>query len=564
MPVHVLNQPQTTIDCNSKLQQNNNESVIVTEDNTDDLSQFSGFSSCEITDPFASIFYHIMTNKDTTTIFFYTRPLFSSIISALEKEFVFPANSDKKFSLKTHVDGKRCGLEVDKNEMTITLSGPGQECWKEKNFKKLTVNMFNNFVDETKTALLFTSNCEDSSNTADRKVYINQEDLSARPGLFVQVDTESPLMRNISELMDTIHTLKGQVATLTAQVNKLVQQAANSTYQTVDETFSATDLGLSPNKSDMLSGNADPLPQTAIAEEMRNSNMIVPDDCQRVTSTPRSTRNRPRGQSQTKLKTREEPVHKPRQSDSTNEQKQVLLIGDSIITGANPKGLKDSVRREGIPGATIDTILKEIRVFDICKFSHIILYIGGNNASQGTDTEYFEEKYDQLLHYITEKNSSCQVLLANSCPRADTDTVDINAVIKRLSQQYNMKLVDMDHAFHNKHGEIIDRYYSRDSIHLSQSGIKRLLATINSMVEIVRNFDQCVYYKHKRTSFQHQRNNASTPQSTRQTVHKFKRNSLCNKCGEDNHSTRQCKHRRQIKCYDCGFYGHKSKKCGSR
>ena len=37
------------------------------------------------------------------------------------------------------------------------------------------------------------------------------------------------------------------------------------------------------------------------------------------------------------------------------------------------------------------------------------------------------------------------------------------------------------------------QYYSRDGIHLSHSGIKRLLYALNRKVNIVANFDLCVY-----------------------------------------------------------------------
>lgn len=218
-------------------------SITFTEDSQNDFSGFSENYSSEITDPFDSIFYHMMPSKDSTGIFFYTKPLFNSIISALDKEFKIPENSFKQFSLKTHVDGKRCYIKVDKVDMTITLSGPGHVCWREKNFKKLTINMFNNFVDETKTVLYTSCNAtsanvsvHDSKN--DSTISLDQANI-AHPKPLVELDQESPLMRNISALMDMVHSLQGQVATLTAQINKLVLEAANSVYRTVDETVSS-------------------------------------------------------------------------------------------------------------------------------------------------------------------------------------------------------------------------------------------------------------------------------------------------------------------------------------
>lgn len=283
------------------------------------------------------------------------------------------------------------------------------------------------------------------------------------------------------------------------------------------------------------------------------------------TSTPKA---KPKGQTRPIPRPRQlavpmtPPVPKPRQPRQAEEPKQLLLIGDSIITGINPQGLKENVHRSGISGATVDSVLKEIKLFDLDKFSHVIIYVGGNDASLNTDSEYFEEKYDQLLRYIHQKNRLCNVLLVNICPRGDVDTAEINSVIHRLSQVYNMQLVNADHAFHDKHGEIIDRYYSRDSIHLSHSGIKRLLGTLNNYAEIVNNFDQCVYNRQeKRRSSHRQQHNAHRNQANRRTFSQPEQNCRCNKCGETNHYTRQCRHQEQLQCHRCGLYGHKTKRC---
>lgn len=548
-------QNESISDCNPTADSEQNESITISEDSQNEISRASGNSTYEFTDPFDCIFYHVMPKEDagSTDIFFYVRPVFNSIISALEKEYVFPDNSHKKVSLKTHVDGKRCNLEVDRDGMIIRLSGPGRECWREKNFKKLSVNMFDHFIDETKSALNKSGHQSSKNNS---RIYVSQEDLCAQPGLFVQADTESPLMNNISGLMDMIHNLQGQVATLIAQVNKLVLQAADSTYETVDETLNQSRIADITSNSNNVAGSL-PEPERAILTPAASKTML--------TSTPRA---KPNGQTHPVPRPRRQavpvvpPVPKPRQQRQAEEPKQLLLIGDSIITGVNPKGLKQNVHRSGISGATVDSILKEIKLFDLDNFSHVIIYVGGNDASHGTDSEYFEEKYDQLLRYIRQKNRLCNVLLVNICPRGDVDTAEINSVIHRLSQVYSMQLVNADHAFHNKHGEIIDRYYSRDSIHLSHSGIKRLLGTLNNYADIVNNFDQCVYNRQeKRRSFHHQQHTAHRNQANRRTFSQPEQNCRCSKCGETNHNTRQCRHQEQLQCHGCGLYGHKTKRC---
>ena len=71
-----------------------------------------------------------------------------------------------------------------------------------------------------------------------------------------------------------------------------------------------------------------------------------------------------------------------------------------------------------------------MKVYDIKKFSHVIVYVGGNDASSGTDIEYFEEMFDQLIQYIKEANNQCRVILCNTCPRGDTSTSEVNDIIR--------------------------------------------------------------------------------------------------------------------------------------
>ena len=124
----------------------------------------------------------------------------------------------------------------------------------------------------------------------------------------------------------------------------------------------------------------------------------------------------------------------------------------------------------------------------------VIVYVGGNNASNGTDLEYFEEKYEQLIEYVKDKSSSCKLLLCTVCPRGDTDVTDINDVIIRLCHTHELTYIDANADFYDKKNSLRGHFYRpRDTIHLSRSGIKRLLGSIEQHVYIVQNFENCVY-----------------------------------------------------------------------
>ena len=127
------------------------------------------------------------------------------------------------------------------------------------------------------------------------------------------------------------------------------------------------------------------------------------------------------------------------------------------------------------------------------RFLFCQVYVGGNDASSGTDIEYFEELYDQVIQNLKEINSSCKIYLCNASPRGDTDVSDVNKVIHRLCQQHNITMVEVNKEFYNSQGLIIGCYNDDDSIHLSVSGVKRLLGIINKEINIVENFESCVF-----------------------------------------------------------------------
>lgn len=580
---------------NQQRQENGDYTVSISDVSQIEISGFTNDDTSgtdyisAVTDPFNSIFYHIIPSKNSSNIMFYTKPLFNSILSVLAKEFKMPGENSKMFTLKTHIYGKRCSIHIDRSDLTISATGPGHTSWRDNNFRKLTEHMFRRFVDETNSVLQTkldekTTTLSTTSSTNDTTVSDNEAEI-VQPQTLKQLEavmpSDSPIMKNISMLMDMVHTLQGQVSKLTNEVNKLVNQATKSLYQTVDEThFSHTrESILTPesttntqvvhneDKSEQEDGNGDAFNHNSAAAV---TNTTESDICHtnggtatRLTSTPRLSRQirraaaNPSSGSSSQPTTKPRPVPKPRQALQTHTAlKKILLIGDSIVSGINQKGLKTNIYKHGIPGATIDIILDEVDVYDFTQFSHVILYVGGNNASKRTEIEYFEEKYEQLLSKI-KQNSDCKVYMINSCPRGDTDITEINDVIYRLADHHQLQLIDAHHAFHNKYGEIIDRYYAKDCIHLSESGVKRLLGAINSKLEIVHDFANCVFGRHK----EHRR---AQQNSVRIRYHRSQVNRKrlsCSKCGETNHGTRDCKHAQQLQCNLCGYYGHKSNRC---
>lgn len=594
---------------------------------TDSLTveDFNGFTSGDIdsdypiSDPFQGIFYHMMPLQDTTTVLFYNRPIFINILAVLSMEFKFPLETTKKFQLKTYVDKNKCILKIDRTMMSISASGPGHILWKEKCFKKLAESIYRSFVDETNT-LLNTNRASDTlSTTRDstqnpevNKIIINDTvvEPEAEPptGTVAQQPEQvvfthlqdSLVIKKISALMDMISNLRSEMSQLTKEVNDLAQQhfanqSVSSVYRTVDQTSASSPSLNQSIVNEVLQGEE---AQEAVSVNNESTPPLVPNsnlpspalelpDLQTKqysdvvrTSTPRDSTNgtpqRPRPTPRRTLQS-EAPRANPRPAPRTvhnYNSSQILLIGDSLISSVNPKGLAPNVIKTGISGANIDTIASQIKVYDIRKFSHVILYVGGNNASSGTDIEYFEEMFDQVIQHIIDANTQCKIVLCTSCPRRDTCTSEVNVIIQALAQHHGVSLIDQDKAFHDRHGNIIAAYYGKDGIHLSTSGVKRLLGTINKEVTIVDDFTKCAYDRRRGTNRsqqpkkrhhlqEHQRGrNRSTQERLNNDSNRQRESlNLCYKCGESNHNTSSCKHNRQLECFHCGYLGHKSGRC---
>lgn len=186
-----------------------------------------------------------------------------------------------------------------------------------------------------------------------------------------------------------------------------------------------------------------------------------------------------------------------------------------------------------------------MKLFDLKEFSHVVIYVGGNDAPKRVNMVYFEELYDQVIQYIKD-HGHCKIILSKVCPRGDKSTCDVNEIIKGLSNQHRTVMIDLDRAFHDSHGKIIDRYYNADCIHLSNSEVERLLGTINKEAPIVRDSELCVFSNNKMKKPQCHHSQEARPASQhyrqrRINVHQ-KETTLCYKCGENNHETDQTKH----------------------
>ena len=208
-----------------------------------------------------------------------------------------------------------------------------------------------------------------------------------------------------------------------------------------------------------------------------------------------------------------------------------------------------------VSGATLPILLKDIELYDLSNFGTFIIYVGGNDLTYTSDYGRIEEYYEQLITTIRSKNTGAYILLNKLAPRGDVDVTIINHMIERISLRFNVDYVDNYRAFFDRQGSQIMRYFERkDQIHPSNTGIKRLLGTINDKVKIVDDFTKVTF-----TGPGYYNRGERGMLDTRPKP--FAVNNRCLNCYDSSHETSECRHKEPIVCWDCGNSGHKHGFC---
>ena len=162
------------------------------------------------------------------------------------------------------------------------------------------------------------------------------------------------------------------------------------------------------------------------------------------------------------------------------------------------------IQKHSKSGARIRDIIDDITLYNLMSFRSVVLYIGGNDSSSGTDIESFQDSYDELVSLVKASNPDCHLFVCCISPRGDTDVKPYNTCIRRVADHWannNVTLIDeTTKFFSSRDGVLTTRYYAQDGIHLSNSGIKRLLHAMNSRAHLVEDFDLCVFTPHRRNN----------------------------------------------------------------
>ena len=506
----------------------------------------------------------ITTNLDffETTVDFHFPAIFNHFLVILHKEYIGQANTDKDiFKVTSHFHKKAVHLCVNETKRTVKISGTGHKLWYEEHFlKRIAINLYKALLcdpwsdkqdlsDGTPSA----TSTPTGSHTETRRQTLQVSPVTQAPS----IEPNQPPGQQITAIMDMIHSHSQQISTLQSQLINLCNEVARLKEQQVSKSIPtyAEAVTSKDNSSTQREDDTTQDPQSH-SSQMEDDATLDPQSHNysvRVINTPKGPGKQSRKTKDKKNIPRKETPQANVEATKSENCDKTLIIGDSLIKGINEKGLGEGTHCVGVSGAKVDTITEKIRMFDLSQFSTVVISVGGNDVSNRTDPEYFQEKLDQLVSFIKQKNPSCEVILCSICARSDCDVTFFNDVIQSIALDLKVKTVSMENFFSGKDKTQISRYFAADGIHLSLSGVRRFLDAIEKSckLKLVTNFSRCTYYV----------------QSQRQSLTRFsrqthvQRQARCQKCGESNHTTFECRHRVHLRCYGCGSLGHKQSKC---
>jgi len=476
-------------------------------------------------DPYDGIFYNIQDTEDKTNIQFVSILLFKLLLNKMQSDFQLPTDVHV-YRLNTRKQKVKCHIVLNSTTNNIEISEAGHRAWKSEYLHKTIPSLMSQLVEKTNQGIDL---CDDETTIQDNT--LDHENVSV-----VDVQERSEVSKSVTQCNDANESILNQLTELKEQIKQIREESMKSKHSYAAVASSAPKVVTTHTSS------------TSFGKTQATSNQHQP-----------GPRNQTNAESARANSTKDNSNGSSVGRKIPTIRKTTLLVGDSIINRVNQKGLKYNVHKHAIAGATIKTLMNEVQLFDLSRFDTIIVYVGGNDIANHQDVELIEEQYDQFVATLRASNPNIRVVLSKVAPRGDVDVSPLNCVIERLCTHHKLEAVDIFRAFHDKNGMICMRYVShKDIIHPSASGIKRVLGTINSTIDIVHNFDNAVFSLSDGKRPFH----TGARYNPRQHVLRLSQESRsCLKCGEANHETSRCRHQSPITCWACGHVGHKQGHC---
>ena len=161
----------------------------------------------------------------------------------------------------------------------------------------------------------------------------------------------------------------------------------------------------------------------------------------------------------------------------------IIFLGDSITYYGEWGEWFDEkkVLNRGIRSDTSEGVLNRIDEITFINPQKVFLMIGINDISDDGNVEDVIENITEICERIHMTNPTCIIYLQSVLPQINFDNriiKQLNVRIRKISyQNENIKYIDLYDMF-DSNGEIEDRYYSEDQLHLNGEGYKCWISAV--------------------------------------------------------------------------------------
>ena len=209
-----------------------------------------------------------------------------------------------------------------------------------------------------------------------------------------------------------------------------------------------------------------------------------------------------------------------------------------------------------LPGATVKRVKEELDKMESTRHHKKIIIVAGTNdcAQDGVSVAETIESFTHLLE--TASNKTDEVVVSSVCPRLDSPQneehfASFNAGLQSLCEDKECVFVDHSPTFTLADGSVNEGFLIMKGPHLTRAGTNRLVKNL----KLDTTGDDVTIRRHAQRNIPYQR-------VVQQNGHAAtSRQRGCYKCGENNHSSKNCRHEQPVVCRSCNRKGHKAKFC---
>jgi ribosomal protein S27AE len=250
-----------------------------------------------------------------------------------------------------------------------------------------------------------------------------------------------------------------------------------------------------------------------------------------------------------------------------NKQKPVknngkhLIISDATLEGISAN---DASKVELIyePAATFSECTEVLTKKHKVKYNKVSLILGHTDCITDNNqphTDQLPKNLSLVLEQAKSMSSTGDVQISSVLPQLSNDGLqqkveELNSLTENVCNNMDITFVNNDPGFRLGDGEINDGFFQEDGFTLNKAGLNKLLKNLQIQNDVTISTKST--WNSKATV---KRSNESNQKTTGPT--KSKQNAPCWNCGESNHTSNICVHKRRLACHKCGKLGHKAHRC---